>query len=157
MNIKSPLVEISYDRTAKLFETASKLNQKLLPENGFFTITYGLSEISLLVSANLKNKILEYFSVRPKGIYEDLVNITVRFNEENYIEVPNVIYTLLSALAGKRINIIEIISTFTEISLIVKEKDMQQTVSALKHFFDRKKLDNDKNKRTTREKEWISL
>ncbi|PIR58520.1 MAG: hypothetical protein COU70_00385 [Parcubacteria group bacterium CG10_big_fil_rev_8_21_14_0_10_35_15] len=156
MNIKSPLVEISYDRTAKLFRIASKLDQKLLPENGFFTITYGLSEISLIVSANLKNKILKHFGVQPKGIYESLVAITVRFNKENYIKVPNVIYALIGALAGKRINIIEIVSTFTEISIIIKEKNMQQTVNALKYFFYKNELNNDENKKTMRKSEWVS-
>jgi len=59
----------------------------------------------------------------------------VRFVEEEYIEVPNMIYALVAALASKRINLIEIVSTFTEISFIVRQKDMSKTVDILKEHF----------------------
>ena len=59
----------------------------------------------------------------------------MRFVEEEYIEVPNMIYALVAALASKRINLIEIVSTFTEISFIVRQKDMSKTVDILKEHF----------------------
>lgn len=135
MSIKSPLVEISYEKTAELIQIASKLDTRLLMKNSFYTITYGVGEISLIVSQDLKNKILKHFNVTPKGVYENLVAITLRFIEKDYIEVPNMIYALVSALASKRINIIEVVSTFTEISFIMREKDMKQTIDSLKYFF----------------------
>jgi hypothetical protein len=140
MSIKSPLVEISYEKTVKLAQIASKLDTRLLQKSSFYTITYGVDEISLIVSQDLKNKILEHFNVNPKGVYENLVAITLRFIEKDYIEVPNMIYALVSALASKRINIIEVVSTFTEISFIMREKDMKQTIDALKYFFHQEKI-----------------
>lgn len=143
MSIKSPLVEISYEKTAKTVELASKLNSKSLLGGNFFTVTYGVGEISFIVSEKLKGFILKNFNIAPKAIYDELVAVTVRFNKEDYVEVPNVIYTLVSTLARRRINIIEIISTFTEISFIVRKKEMIQTTDALKFFFTSKKTAKD--------------
>lgn len=133
MSIKSPLVEISYEKTAKLIKQASKLELKTL--DNYYAIVYGVGEISLIIQQNLKKIIINHFRTKPKNISSNLVAITVRFNKEEYLQIPNVIYTLLGALARQRINIIEIVSTFTEISFIVKDKDMKRTVDALKYFF----------------------
>ena len=138
MSIKSPLIEISFEKTTKFVELTSQLDSKLLLQSNFYTITYGVSEITLILSENLEKQILNHFKIKPKGVYKKLVAITVRFVEQEYIEVPNMIYTLVSALASKRINIIEIVSTFTEISFIVREKDMKDTIEVLKQFFSKK-------------------
>ena len=70
-----------------------------------------------------------------KGHYDNLSAITVRFIEKDYIEVPNMIYTLVSALAVKHINLIEIVSTFTEISFIVSQQDIKRVVDIFKENF----------------------
>jgi len=49
--------------------------------------------------------------------------------------VPNVFYVLFSALAAKRIVILEVVSTFTEITFLVKRDDMEQTLAALNTYF----------------------
>jgi len=134
MSIKSPLTEISFEKTAQLTQSASKLDSKLVSQSNFFTVTHGVNEITLIFSENLEKQILGYFKIKPKGIYKKLVAITVRFVEQEYIETPNMIYTLVNSMARKRINIMEIVSTFTEISFIVKEKDMDKTIDALKQF-----------------------
>jgi len=134
MSIKSPLTEISFEKTAELTQCASKLDSKLVLQSNFYTVTHGVNEITLIFSENLEKQILGYFKAKPKGIYRKLVAITVRFVEQEYIETPNMIYSLVSSMARKRINIMEIVSTFTEISFIVKEKDMDKTIEALKQF-----------------------
>lgn len=139
MSIKSPLVEISFEKTEKMVQLASQLDSNSLLKDSFYTITYGVGEVSLIFSENLEKQILNHFNIKPKGVYKNLVAITVRFIEQSYIEVPNMIYVLVGALASKRINIIEIVSTFTEISFIVREKDMEETIDALKYFFHQKK------------------
>lgn len=138
MSIKSPLVELSFEKTAKAVQLASKLDSKSLLKDSFYTIIYGVGEISLICSENLERKILKHFNIEPKGRYRNLVAVTTRFIEQDYIEIPNMIYALVSALASKRINIIEIVSTFTEISFIVRKDDMGDTIEVLKQFFIKK-------------------
>ncbi|EKE15402.1 MAG: hypothetical protein ACD_12C00034G0009 [uncultured bacterium] len=134
MSIKSPLSEITYEKTIEVAKQIAALGAKF-SEVGFFTSTQGIGEVTLIVSQSLKHKVLEQVKTKPKGEYDNLVAITVRFSEKDYIEVPNMIYTLVATLAGKRINLIEIVSTFTEISFIVRQKDMKETIDVLKNNF----------------------
>jgi len=134
MSIKSPLCELAYEKTKDVGNTISKLGTKYSGQ-GFFTATYGIGEITLIAAQSFKVDIMREVSVKPKGQYDNLAAITVRFAESEYIEVPNMIYTLVSALAVKRINLIEIVSTYTEISFIVRQADMKEVVEVFKTNF----------------------
>lgn len=134
MSIKSPLSEITYEKTKEVSKKVLHLGDKFFGK-GFFTSTYGVEEITLIVSGIIKKEVIDSIGLKPKGEYDNLAAVSVRFIEEQYIEVPNMIYTLISALAGKRINIIEIVSTFTEISFIVRQKDLKETIEVLKNNF----------------------
>lgn len=134
MSIKSPLSEVTYEKTAVVSKQIAALGTKYAGV-GFFTSTQGIGEVTLIVSQELKPAVLEIVGSKPKGTYDHLAAITVRFAEKDYIEVPNMIYTLVATLAGRRINLIEIVSTFTEISFIVRQKDMKETIEVLKDNF----------------------
>lgn len=134
ISIKYPLVEISFDRNNELQKEINTFHSSLNMDRGFVAVTSGLGEVSIILPGEEKEKALKSIHQKPKGIYDNLVAVTIRFNESEFIEVPNVIYTLVAAIAAKRINLIEIVSTFTEISFIVREKDMENTINALKGF-----------------------
>lgn len=134
MSIKSPLCEITYEKTKEVSKSIQNLGTKYFSK-GFFTSTQGTSEITLIVSNTIKNEVKDFIGIKPKAEYDNLSAMTVRFNEQEYIEIPNMIYTLVSVLAHKRINIIEVVSTFTEISFIVRQSDLKMTVDVLKDNF----------------------
>ncbi len=136
ISIKSPLCEITYDKSANSLNSMNKLKGMASQENNLiFSITQGVGEISLIVHQTIKNLILSQFTDKPKGTYDNLVAVTIRFDEKEYIEVPNMIYSLIATIASKRINIIEIVSTFTEISFIVRQKDMKETIEVFNSEF----------------------
>lgn len=132
--IKYPLSEVTFEKDEESIKAVTTLTATLLKKNTLLTITEGINEITIICSSELKEEILKHFKTKPKGEYDQLAAISVRFIEKEYIEVPNMIFTLVSALATKRINLIEIVSTYTEISFIVKNKDMQTTIDALRQF-----------------------
>ena len=134
LSIKTSLCEVTFDRTADTLERVTLLPKEWY-RKGFFTLTQGLREITIICSEQLKNQIINHFSAKPKGVYDNLVAITLSFDEEEYLEQPNMIFSLVSALAGKRINLIEVVSTFTEISFIVRKTEMNVTVEVLQQFF----------------------
>lgn len=136
LSIKSPLFEVAFEKTAKNLERVSQLPRAWFTED-FFTTTEGLGEITIIATERMKTQLLNHFSVKPKGLYDNLVAITIRFKGEDYIEEPNIIFTLVSAIASKRINLIEIVSTYTEISFIVRKTEMHTTTEVLQHFFDK--------------------
>lgn len=134
LSIKSPLCELTYERSAEIIQNISQQSFQYRGK-GFFTVTMGIGEVTMIIPQGLKEQIMKQFKSNPKGQYDNLCAITTRFSENEYIEVPNMIYTMVAVLAGRRINLIEIVSTFTEISFIVRQKDLKNTIDVMKDNF----------------------
>jgi hypothetical protein len=133
LTVKSPLYEVIYDKTAELLEEIGSLDALHRGEKDFLAITRGLSEIAMIGTQSVIARFMENITSRPKSQFDGLVCVTVRFHQK-YLEIPNVLYVLVSSLAVKRINVIEIISTCTELSFIVQTEDLGVTMDALGRF-----------------------
>ena len=108
---------------------ARMLHKKIsVSREDFFTATVGTKELSIVCSSNMEKKIIEHFNIKPKFIGHSLSAIGISFKEEQ-LSTPNIIFSLISVLAKERINIAEIVSTYTELIFIVAEKDFSRTVS----------------------------
>lgn len=135
ISVKSPLAELSYEKTQDTIKSTSKLRPEIFKIDAFFTVTQGVNEITIICPKPLSDTVKKHFKVNPRGFYDNLASVTVKFVEADYIEVPNMIFSLVRTLASRRINIIEIVSTFTELSFIIRDRDLQDTVSALSPLF----------------------
>lgn len=136
ISVKSGIIELAYDKTEENLKNLSKLYQeKNMSNNEFLMITHGLSEIGIICSQKLENKLRKIFrNQKPKIFIPNLVSLTARFSQD-YIITPNITYAFVRKFALKRINISELVSTFTEITFIVHEKDMQQSFDTLNEIF----------------------
>lgn len=135
ISIKSPLTELSYDKSAGLVKEVNRFRASLSADKSFFTVTQGLDEVTIIMPETLRDKALAHISQKPKGQYSNLVAITIRIAVDNYVETPNMIYSLVASLAAQRINLIEIISTYSEISFIIRQSDMKRTIDVFKNNF----------------------
>lgn len=121
---KLPLSELVYESTNDILERLETLHRSLsISREDFFTATVGTTELTIICSSGLAGKIEKHFGKSPKLCINDLAAVGVSFRPEYYLEVPNVIFSLVAALARTRINIAEIVSTYTELIFIVAEKD----------------------------------
>ncbi len=68
----------------------------------------------------------------------DLSEIAIRF-PKNYLYEPGFIYTITRHFAWYNINIVEMVSTLSELILVVKSQDATLAYSALQELFARKK------------------
>jgi len=135
LSVKSPLVTITYEKTRQSLEQSRSLSVFLSHHDPqFITITQGTDELTIIVSQDQLDTTLEYFDAEPKAVCHNLVGVTVQFTEK-YLSQPNVIYTILAALAGKRINIIEIVSTYTELTVIIEQAQLEVAIRTLNRFF----------------------
>jgi len=126
---KLPLSEIVYESSNKFIEELESLHKNLSvsPED-FFTITMGTTEIDILCSSNLENKVLKHFKIKPKIVNHNLAAIGISFDPKVF-NMPNTFFSLLAVTARARINLEELVSTPTEFTLIVTEKDFGKTVA----------------------------
>lgn len=135
ITIKSPLCDVTFEKTDRNLEKLKTLIRDLSQkEQQFLTITQGTEEITIIADQENEPEILAIFETEPKAAYTDLVGITVRFSEK-YLQQPNTIYAILSMLAVKRINVIEIVSTYTELTVLIEKNNIQTTMELLQGFF----------------------
>lgn len=135
LSIRSPLCDIAFTKTPETRQKLTALYQSIaLSENAFFAVTQSMTEITIIAPQSLADSIVKHFGTEPKAVFSDLVGITVKFSDE-YLSVPNMLYTLQAALAVHHINFIEIISTYTEFSFIIDKKYLEIATKALRQFF----------------------
>ena len=126
---KLPISEIIYKNSDKFIKELESLHKNIsVLQEDFFTITMGTTEIDIICSFNLENKILRHFKVKPKFINHSLAAIGISYGTEVF-GMPNVFFSLLSVTARARINIEELVSTPTELIFIIAEGDFGKTVA----------------------------
>lgn len=136
LNINSPLTNITFEKTNQTIELTNSFLQKAgLSQKNFATVIVGDKEITFVISQRLKDTLLTHFKLKPKSQLDNLVGISLSFSSK-YISEPNIIYAILNKLAVKRINIIEIVSTYTELSVIIEKSEMQKALNQLKDLFE---------------------
>lgn len=111
-------------------------HKKIVEECGdqkhFITITQGIFETTIIASGQLEDKI-ESILEKDKIIFRlnNLSSITIRLPVKNVL-TPGIYYSLLKFLAWEGINIVEVVSTFTEFTIILEDKETDRAFSVLK-------------------------
>jgi len=128
--VKSGLIEIAFDKTRANRERLQVLYQTPQFQSAdFLTVTHGLGELSIIINENLEQPVMRIFGrQKPKFVLRGLCGLTVRF-DEHYIHEPGLTLALVRKVAIKRINIVELVSTFTELTFLLYEKDMSAALA----------------------------
>lgn len=135
LTVRSNLAEYTYISSETLPNKYATLSQQIYKHpNAFFTLTKGLRETTLIVSANLKEKLEGAFQ-KEKLIskIENLSSITITHTKE-VVYVPGFHYLILKSLAWEGVNVIESVSAFTEFTVIVESKAVDKAFGILKRL-----------------------
>jgi len=138
LRLTSSLVCLSFKKTADLQRQLAVIHPFNISTNDLFSVTEGVTEVTIICSEDSLADILKHIKAPIKSQFSDLVAVTAQLPEEA-THIPNVYHVLINSLASKRINIVELVSTFTEISFLVKKDDMETTLKALNLYFPSKK------------------
>lgn len=135
VSARSGLMEIVFERTQKNLDLFHVLQNQAAPSSSdFFMTTQGIAEITLIASEDRYDHIMSVFKdIDPKFVLRNLSGLTLRTTDKD-IFVPNVFFSILYPFAMRRFNIVELVSTFTEITMIVEDKDLQDGFDILKRF-----------------------
>ena len=133
MIIRSNLVEFTFTNSDLMLNKYRNLLKNIeVDRQYFFAITQGVFETGIIISQELEEKIREIFE--GEKIIHHLTNlsaITIKLPKEN-VTTSGVYYFILKALALNNINIIELVSTYQEITLILETKEIDKAFSILK-------------------------
>lgn len=133
ITIRSNLVELTFDNSSTLLAKQTKLLTEISGQkNNFLTFSTGVYETSIFISANLSSKVEELFKEEKlRNKMGDLSAITIILPEEA-VYVPGVYYSMLKTLAWEGINFVEVVSSFTELTIIVENSKIDKAFSVLK-------------------------
>lgn len=120
--LNSPSV---FQKQAELLKLASKQKES------FCTFSQGVYESTIIVSSDIVEE-LEKLMKTEKCISSiaGLSSITLKLPKEN-IQISGIYYFILKRLAWESINIVEIISTTHEFTLVVKDVDVDSAFSIM--------------------------
>ncbi len=130
--VHANLEGITYERSelvsAQIRETYNQIDAG---NKTFLTVTQGINEITILAEARVAHIFRDKLEGASK-IYDkrNLVGITVKFALDN-LEIPNLIFALTRRLAYKSINIVEIVSTATELTYVIEKKNLAASLEQL--------------------------
>ena len=129
--VRSDLSDYTFKNSPTLLQNISKLLKEIEKKYVFFTISQGVFETNLVASKSLDGRISEIFNYETRLWYlSDLASVTIKLPPSN-MEQSGIYYFILKQLAWANISVQEVISTTHEITIVVKEVDINQTFSIL--------------------------
>lgn len=133
ITIRSNLVDYTFLNSPTLGDAQNKILERTAGRKDIFiTVSHGISQVTVISSEAVEKDIKEIFKQETKVCsINGLSSLTIRIPEEA-TKTPGVLYSILKVLAWEGINMIETISTFTELTIILGTKDIERAFSLLK-------------------------
>jgi len=138
INLKSNIVEIILYKNEKIPEYIKKIyNLMDFKKGDFLAITQGVNEVMIITNEKHKQKIVEILPNKViKKKISSLSTLTINI-PESAIEGIGFFYILTKELTWENISVIDVVSTYSEITLIVKEDDASKSFDILKKLITR--------------------
>ncbi|TCP27908.1 hypothetical protein EV195_10167 [Tenacibaculum skagerrakense] len=130
--VRSDLCDFTFKNTPTLFKRIAKILDKASENNDLFlTISQGIFETNIVASIILQPFIVEIFEEENLiNNVTDLASITIKLPKEN-LEQSGIYYFILKQFAWANIAVQEVISTTHEMTIVVKESDVNETFGIL--------------------------
>lgn len=136
LTVRSNLVELTFHTSDTIREKHRRLlNRADRVEDAFVTYTQGAAEVMLMVSAGLEKAVLEVFAgERLVSRVRNLSALVIRLAPAT-LQTPGVYYAILKRLAWQDINVVDVVSTYTEFTIVVANDQVDAAFSALRRYF----------------------
>lgn len=134
--VRSNLIEVTFYNSEFLIHKLKKLLGEVhLRQSYFITYTQGIFETTVIVSKELKKRILTIFKGEEIiAQFENLSSITVQLPKGTAF-IPGAYNFILKSLAWEGINVVEVVSTFNEFTIVLEDKDIDLAFSIIKRLF----------------------
>jgi len=130
--VRSNLIDYTYENSDSIKAKQGELINEINKDNdSFFALCKGVTETTFIVNAQKKEVVERIFkNDKLKSNNNDLASVTVKLPKIN-TEIYGIYYYILKHLAWEGINIIEIVSTSNEFTVIVKQDDVDKAFKIL--------------------------
>lgn len=130
--VRSNLSDFTFENSESLKTKQADLIHEINKENdSFFTLCKGVSETTFIVNTQHDDLIKRMFGgEKLKSHTKDLASVTVKLPMVN-TEIYGIYYYILKHLAWEGINIVELVSTSNEFTIVVKQDDIDKAFKIL--------------------------
>lgn len=139
LTVRSDLSEFTFLKSDTLVEKQKALLHEIKERaDHFVTFTQGVFEITTIVNADLTETVETIF--KGEKVISQLGNlaaITIRLSPQT-VHTPGVHYSILKQLALRDINVVEVVSTYTEFTIILEKDHVDVSFSVLLKFLSNK-------------------
>ncbi len=135
LTVRSNLVEITYRKSPDTLARQQVLLKRLQDlGDQFITFTQGVFEMTIITSAGLAVDVQRAFEGEKMIVRLDgLAAIVIRLPADT-VQIPGVHYTLLKQFAWHDINLVEVVSTYSELTLVMEREDVDRGFSVLMDY-----------------------
>ena len=132
ITVKSDLVQITVHKSEDIQEYFQKLYNVVDYSKGdFLTVTQGVYEVMIITNARHEKKLLSMLPQKMvKKVIRDVCSLTIKV-PENATELVGFFYLITRAFTQENIPIVDLVSTYTENTLTVKEQVLTRAFTAL--------------------------
>ena len=136
LTVRSNLMELTYANSERMFaRQKTLLDRHGGRPNVFLTVTQGIRETTIIAGRELRDPIEAiYKGERLIGRIGDLSSVTVLL-PHGTATVPGVYHYILKTLAWEGVNIVEVVSTLNEFTIVLGDRDIGRAFSLIKHLF----------------------
>ena len=137
VTIQPGLASVTRLKSAASHRELDRLFERMQETGGFITLTEGIREITVILDAANLEFLLSLTKDKPRIVHRQLACVAVSF-AERYLRVKGILHQLLQEVALQDINVVEVTSTATELSIFLQQADVQLAFDALYNRFGRR-------------------
>jgi len=134
--VRLQLFEVTYGNSRPLVQKQIRLFERMRSRpHCFLTVTRGINETTIIASRELRDAVLSL--CRDESLVsriDHLASVTVML-PPGTTQIPGIYSYLLKALAWEGINVVEVVSTLNEFTIVLEEGMIDDAFSIIKRLF----------------------
>lgn len=131
--VRSGIVEYTFEKSESIASAVATFLHRTAKDKKYFSVvTEGVFEVAVIMSKQYESIASDIFKDETITSKQDNVSaITLRLPTNNVV-VPGVYHRFLQKLAWENINVIDIVSTLTEFTILLSEDEVDRAFTLLK-------------------------
>jgi len=133
ITVRSNITEFTFRNSDTILQCQVRLLQRIRGEvDQFITCTQGVHEMTVMVHADYESVVEKVFQDEKRvSRLRNLAALGIHLTPK-VVEVPGVYYAILKQLTWSGINVVEVVSTMTELTLVLEKKNVDKAFLVLK-------------------------
>ena len=134
--IKTNICDFTIVKSTSLLTKLRTIHNLVNFERGdTLNVILGNNEVSIIINEKYMQKLTKFLSgEKILNKEKELVALTIIFTADDFVHTPGVIFNAVRKLAWESINIYEVVSTMTELTFILSNKDSMKAYDVLQEL-----------------------